>query len=76
MDYWDRIVLILLLVVNLLMVGLVIGNASVSGYAVGDLFEKGALFSGPNSMTIYTLILLFLSIVAILITYFVFTKAD
>ncbi len=76
MDYWDRIGLILLLVVNLLMVGLVIGNASVSGYAVGDLLGKGASFSGPNSMTFYTLILLFLSIVAILTTYFVFTKAD
>lgn len=77
MNYWDRFGLILLLVVTLAIFGLVIGNASVSGLAVKEIFSKEAVANQQlKSMASFTLVLLSLTIITILATYFIYAKND
>ncbi|MBI2670583.1 hypothetical protein HYX18_01210 [Candidatus Woesearchaeota archaeon] len=77
MESWDRIGLVILLVVSLVILGMVLSNASISGYSIANLFKDGLTTSDQGkSIMLFTILLLVGSVITILVTYFIHAKND
>jgi hypothetical protein len=77
MNNGDRIGLVLLLMFSLVLIGLVLGSASISGYSIYDLIGKGSSQNSPQSyMSIFTIFLLASTVLVILMSYYLHSKTD
>jgi hypothetical protein len=77
MNNGDRIGLMLLLMFSLVLIGLVLGSSSISGYSIYDLIGKSSSQnSSQNYMTLFTIFLLVSTVVVILASYYLHSKTD
>jgi hypothetical protein len=77
MNNGDRIGLMLLLMFSLVLMGLVLGSASISGYSIYDLIgNNSSQNSSQNYMAIFTIFLLASTVVVILASYYLHSKTD